>query len=93
MLLTDGGILRAGNCYGGKSLRPIRTYTILLRVFVAGEYTQNQYVTTANAELYHPAAVLPSPAMFSLAGNGQGQIEFTRAPRGALEAPREQGWP
>jgi uncharacterized protein (TIGR03437 family) len=43
------------------------------QVLVAGGVPQDPYVTTSSAELYQPATVLPIPALFSLAGNGQGQ--------------------
>jgi hypothetical protein len=54
------------------------------QVLVAGGFTMNQYVTTASAELYHPATVLPTPALFSLAGNGQGQGAIWNATTGQI---------
>jgi hypothetical protein len=54
------------------------------QVLVAGGFTQNQYVTTASAELYHPATALPTPALFSLAGNGQGQGAIWDATTGQI---------
>jgi hypothetical protein len=44
------------------------------QVLVAGGFTENYYVTTSSAELYSPATVLPTPALFSLAGQDQGAI-------------------
>jgi len=49
-----------------------------------GGFTQNQYVTTSSAELYALARVLPTPALFSLARNGQGQGAIWHATTGQI---------
>ena len=54
------------------------------QVLVAGGFTANQYVTTSGAELYQPAKVLPTPVLFSLAGNGQGQGAIWNATTGQI---------
>jgi hypothetical protein len=56
--------------------RSRQTATMLLdgRVLVAGgSYNAPPYAPTSSAELYNPAALVPSPALFSLSGDGQGQ--------------------
>jgi Kelch motif len=54
--------------------RCMHTATLLNngQVLVAGGFTKNQYITTATAELYQPAKVLPAAGLLSQSGDGKG---------------------
>jgi uncharacterized protein (TIGR03437 family) len=43
---------------------------------------------SSTAELYNPPILIPAPALFSLAGNGQGQGAIWHAARGQVASPQ-----
>jgi hypothetical protein len=43
--------------------------------------------TIANAEIYHPAVLVPAPVLFSLSGDGQGQGEILHADKHQVVSP------
>lgn len=45
-------------------------------------------ISTASAELYHPASVSAAPALFSMAGDGAGQGAIWHATTGQLASPQ-----
>jgi hypothetical protein len=48
---------------------------------------------TANAEIYHPAVLVPAPRLFSLSGDGRGQGAIWRAATGEISSPASPAVP
>jgi uncharacterized protein (TIGR03437 family) len=101
-LLPDGSVLFAGGDYasGAEIYNPIQgaftrtanmptahevhTATLLGdgTVLVAGGFP-----ATSNAEIYHPAVLVPSPQLFSVSGDGRGQGAILHANTPQLVSP------
>jgi uncharacterized protein (TIGR03437 family) len=53
----------------------------------------NLFASLSSAEIYHPAAVVPAPALFSLSGDGQGSGAILHAATQQLVSPANPALP
>jgi len=78
------------------SMMPVRsghTATLLTdgTVLVAGGQDDGRFLVGSTAEIYHPAVLIPAPALFSLSGDGRGQGAIWHSATGQTASSQKPG--